>query len=80
LRIEEEIKLRSVYSFMSEFESEKFIKFVFSILNVNPKRRRNKTSLLILDWTDIGLDLNPFRRRDLKNKPYKGYLRDSFWA
>ena len=32
-------------------------------------------------WTDIGLDLNPFRRRDMKDKPYKwGYSRDSFWA
>jgi len=80
LRIDDEVKLRSVYN-SSKFESNQFINLVFSILNVNPKRRRNKTSLLILDWTDIGLDLNPFRRRDLKNKPYKwGYSRDSFWA
>jgi len=64
---------------MSKFESEQFIK-LFSIL-INSKRRRKKTSLLILDWTDISLDLNPFRRRDLKNKPYKwGYSRDSFLA
>ena len=69
LRIEEEVKLRSVYNFMAEFESEQFINFVFSILNVNSKKRRNKPSLLILDWTDISLDLNPFRRRDLKDKP-----------
>ena len=35
--------------------------------------------MLILDWTDIRLDLNPFKRRDLKDKPYKwGYSRDSF--
>ena len=80
LRIEEEIKLKSVYSFMSEFESEQFIKFVFSILNINSKRRGNKTSLLILDWTDISLDLNPFRRRDMKNKPYKwGYSTKGFF-
>jgi hypothetical protein len=70
LRIEE-VKLKSIYNFMSKFESEQFINFVFSILNVNAKRRRKKTSLLILDWTDISLDLNPFRRRNLKNKPYK---------
>jgi len=64
---------------MSKFESEQFVNLVFSIL-INSKRRRKKTSLLILDWTDISLDLNPFRRRDLKNKPYKwGYSRDSFW-
>ena len=71
LRIEEEVKLKSVYSFMAEFEAEQFINFVFSILNVNVKKRRNKPSVLILDWTDISLDLNPFRKRDLKNKPYK---------
>ena len=71
LRVEEEVKLKFVYSFMSEFESEQFINFVFSILNVNSKKRRNKPSLLILNWTDISLDLNPVRRRDLKDKPYK---------
>ena len=42
-----------------------------SILNVNAKKRRKKPSILILDWTDITLDLNPFKRRDLRNKPYK---------
>ena len=71
LRMDDEVKLRSVYNFMSKFESEQFINLVFSILNVNSNRRRNKPSLLILDWTDISLDLNPFRRRDLKDKPYK---------
>jgi len=71
LRIKDEVKLRSVYSFMSEFESNQFINFVFSIINVDAKKRRKKTSFLILDWTDISLDLNPFRKRNLKNKPYK---------
>ena len=56
---------------MSKFESDQFISLVFSILNANSKRRPNKPSILILDWTDISLDLNPFRKRDLKNKPYK---------
>ena len=80
LRVEDEVKLKSVYSFMSKFESEQFVNLVFSILNVNSKRRRKKTSLLILDWTDISLDLNPFRRRDLKNKPYKwGYSTKGFF-
>jgi len=37
-----EIKLKSVYSFITKFESEQFMKFVFSILNVNSKRRRKK--------------------------------------
>jgi len=80
LRIDDEVKLRSVYNFMSKFESEQFINLVFSILNVNSKRRRKKPSILILDWTDISLDLNPFRRRDLKNKPYKwGYSTKGFF-
>ena len=36
--------------------------------------------MLILDWTDISLDLNPFRRRDLKDKPYKwGYSTKGFF-
>jgi len=61
LRIEDEVKLRSVYNFMSKFKAEQFINFVFSILNVNSKRK--KQSLLILDCTDISLDLNPFRRK-----------------
>ena len=34
LRIEKEIKLRSIYSFMAKFEAEQLINLVFSILNV----------------------------------------------
>ena len=80
LRVEDEVKLKSVYSFMSEFESEQFINLVFSILSANSKKRRNNPSILILDWTDISLDLNPFRKRDLKNKPYKwGYSTKGFF-
>ncbi len=80
LKIEEEVKLRSVYSFMAEFEADQFINFVFSILNSNSKKRRNNPTTLILDWTDISLDLNPFRKRDLKDKPYKwGYSTKGFF-
>ena len=71
LGIGEEVELKSVYSFMSKFESYKFINFIFSILNLNTKKRRKKPSLLILDWTDIFLDLNHFRKRNLNNKLYK---------
>ena len=36
--------------------------------------------MLILDWTDVSLDLNTFRRRDLENKPYKwGYSTKGFF-
>ncbi len=43
------ITIKSVYSFMAEFEADHFISFVFSILNSNPNKRRNKPSTLILD-------------------------------
>ena len=33
LRVEDEVKLSSVCSFMSKFEAEQFINFVFSVLN-----------------------------------------------
>ena len=49
LRVDNEVKLRSVYNFMAKFESDQFISFVFSILNVNAKKRRKKSSILILD-------------------------------
>ncbi len=63
---------------MAEFESEQFINLVFSILNSN--KRRNRPSTLILDSTDISFDLVPFRRRDLKDKPYKwGYSIKGFF-
>ena len=71
LGINGKVKLKS--DFLSN-EAEQFINFVFSIINVKSKRKRRKPSVLILDWTDISLDLNPFRKRDLENKPYKwGY-------
>ncbi len=49
LKIGDEVKLKSIYNFMSKFESNQFINFVFFILNVNSKRMRKKPSLLILD-------------------------------
>jgi len=46
---------------MAKFEAEQFINSVFSILNVNSKRRRNKTS-------NIGLTTcgTPFQQIDVK--------------
>ena len=57
LGIDDGVNLKSVYN-SSKFKAEQFISFVFSILNVNSKRRRKKSSL-ILDWTDVSLDLIP---------------------
>ena len=58
MRIDDGVNLKSVYN-SSKFEAEQFVNLVFSIINVNSKRRRKKPSLLILDWTDVSLDLNP---------------------
>ena len=81
LGIENEVKLKSVYDFMSKFEAEQFANFVFSVINVNSKRKRKNASTLILDCTDISLDLNPFKKKkNLKNKPYKwGYSTKGFF-
>ena len=49
------VNLKSVYNFMSKFESDQFTNFVFSILNVNSKRRRKKPSLLILERYKLDL-------------------------
>ena len=49
LRIEDEVKLKSVYNFTSKFKAEQFINFVFSILNANSKKSRSRPSILILD-------------------------------
>ena len=79
LRIGEDVKLKSVYN-SSKFEAEQFVNFVSSILNANSKRKGKGPSTLILDWTDVSLDLNPFRRRNLEDKPYKwGYSTKGFF-
>jgi len=37
--IDGKVKLKSVYSFMSKFDADQFMNFVFSLLNVNSKKR-----------------------------------------
>jgi len=54
-------------------------------LTVTPVEGDEKWELLRkivdkLESRDIRLDLNPFRRRDMKDRPYKwGYSKDSSW-
>ena len=75
---EDEIPKESyVYSFLSKFSLNGFINMVLRILNSITKRRA-RNSKLIVDCTDVSVDLNWFRRplkqRNLLKKDYKwGY-------
>lgn len=64
--------------FMSQFSSIQFINIVLMILNTRFKPRRHNKSRIIVDSTDIQVDLNWFRRKiskkSLENRPFKwGY-------
>ena len=62
---------------MSRFSEEQFVEFVFGVLSsICAKRERNR--MLIVDSTDVSLDLNWFRKKitkaDLEEKEFKwGY-------
>jgi len=64
----------SVYRFLSRCESEQFVQLTLGYLNFLCKKRSSQ-STLIIDSTDIQIDLNWFRKkikkRDLEEKPYK---------
>jgi len=62
LRIDDEVKLRSVYNFMSKFESEQFIRFIFSILNVF-KENEKETLFANIRLTTCG---TLFQQTDVK--------------
>ncbi len=61
--------------FMSQFSDEQFINLVLMVLNtISQPKRRNKARIII-DSTDIQVDLNWFRRKiskkSLENRPFK---------
>jgi Transposase DDE domain len=64
-----------VYSIMSSFDPEQFINFVIVILNNVCSRRKRGSSQIIIDSTDINLDLNWFKRKIskkmLENRDFK---------
>ena len=76
--IDKEIpKASYVYSFLSKFSLNDFINMVLRILNSITKRRA-RNSKLIIDCTDVSVDLNWFRKpvkqKNLLRKDYKwGY-------
>jgi hypothetical protein len=66
-----------IYSFMSKFSVESFIDMVKGILNSTCKKRQRNTKLIV-DCTDISVDINHFRKpinqRNLEGKEYRwGY-------
>jgi Transposase DDE domain len=67
-----------VYSIMSSFDPDQFINFVIGLLNNVCSRRKRGLSQIIIDSTDINLDLNWFKRKIskkmLENRDFKwGY-------
>ena len=52
-----------IYRFLSRFSEEQFVGFVSGVLSsICAKRGRNR--VLIVDSTDVSLDLNGFRKKD----------------
>ncbi len=63
---------------MSQFTDKQFINLVLMILNTILQPKRRNKAFIIVDSTDIQVDLNWFRRKiskkSLENKPFKwGY-------
>ena len=50
-----------VYSVMSSFDPDQFINFIIGVLNNVCPRRKRGISQIIIDSTDINLDLNWFK-------------------
>jgi len=66
-----------IYSLLSKFELKQLINMILRILNSITKKRARNTKLIV-DCTDISLDINyfrnPVRQKDLEGKDYKwGY-------
>jgi len=69
---------RQIYRFLSRFSEEQFVSITLGILNSLCCRRGRNKIKIIVDSTDIKVDLNWFRRKitkkDLENKEFKwGY-------
>jgi len=75
---EDEIPTKSyIYSLLSKFSLNEFINMILRILNSITKKRQRNTKLIV-DCTDIRLDINffrtPVKQRNLEGKDYKwGY-------
>ena len=77
LGVEEVPKTACIYSFLSKFNLNSFTAMILRILN-SVTRRRQRNTRLIVDCTDISVDINWFRKpvkqKDLEGKDYRwGY-------
>jgi len=76
IREEEVPRTAYIYSFLSRFDLNDFIAMILRILNSVTKRRARNTKLIV-DCTDVSVDINWFRKRkqkDLEGKDYRwGY-------
>ena len=79
LRIKEEEVPRTayIYAFLSKFDLNSFIAMILRILNSITKKRWRNTKLIV-DCTDVSVDVNWFRKpvkqADLEGKDYRwGY-------
>jgi hypothetical protein len=77
LRINEVPKEDYIYSFLSRLELNEFTAMVLRILNSITKRRARNTRIIV-DCTDVSVDINyfrkPVRQRDLEGKDFRwGY-------
>ena len=69
---------RYIYRFLSQLTPELFVDLVLRLLNLQCGKRGKKRAWLIIDSTDLQLDINWFRRRikkaDLEDREFKwGY-------
>jgi hypothetical protein len=78
MNIHEIPKARTIRSYLSKLDEERFVDMVLRILNMQCGKRRRVPSLLLCDSTEVTLDINWFRRRirkaDLEDREFKwGY-------
>ena len=78
LKIEEVPDKTMLYRFLSRMEEKSFVNVILRILNKQCRKRRRGRAFIIIDSTDVQLDINYFRRRikkeDLEDKEFKwGY-------
>ena len=66
-----------LYRFLSRIEDKSFVNVILRILILNKqcKKRRRERASIIVDSTDVQLDINYFRRRikkeDLEDREFK---------
>jgi len=66
---------KEIYGILSKFEPQQFTDFVFELLNGLCPKRRSGSRGIIIDSTDINLNLNwhakKITKESLENKEYK---------